>query len=434
MNYRANTTWYGSEDLDKTSMFGKGALLISIFVLLRPISFDIVGSLPLSEVFALACLPFLGVPSLLRRYPQLRQALVAYALILLGIMVADFVNSSAPSDYLRGWANMVMGASVLIFFLAIFDRNPKAILWFFMMSALLAIFTADTVFDIDKYMENANYIKGDPIRYLIPLSMLTAFFLERRSPNAGVFFLVLVGFFLMLINARSAGLGILFAGVLLYFRFGFSLQLKNIFYMLFFSVLLYGLYLIYLWFIFEYQMAGSTLIQLQRVGNVYNPIELIRAGRTGLWVAMSAIWDNPVAGWGSWGRDPNLRYWTLYSELSELSYVVSDRGFIPSHSVLLTAWLWGGLLGLVGVARLGWLILVSLRFVPWFPAGYRLLAYVLFATMMWHFLFSPFGHIRSSIPIALAFIWAMTHVITAPKDLGRRKYLETNHSYPPNWA
>lgn len=389
-------------------VFGKSAILMSIFVALSSVKIELVGSLPLAEIFALICLPFLKLERLLKQYPDLRQALLAYALIFFGIVLADLINESAPEDYLRGWASMIMAAIVLIFFVAIFTRNPKSIFWFFGMSAFIAASSGDNLFDAELYAQNKNYIKTDIIQYLFPILIILAFHIEKINTKSAIIFLLTVGFSLMLLNARSAGLGVLIAAVFLYYRFVFEINARVLIYSTLMLVFFYAAYVGYVWITLKYGISGSTAEQLRYVANPYNPIELLMSGRSGLFVAIQAILDNPVIGWGSWGKDPDGRYWSLMSEYGGFSEIILDRSYIPSHSIILTGWLWGGLFGLAGTLWLVILILKSLNLVPYFPLGYRVMAYMLYSLMLWHLIFSPFGHLRSSIPLALSFIWAMS--------------------------
>lgn len=409
--------------LDALPLLGKSAILVSVFVLLSEFQIVLIGTLPLSELFAILCLPFLGVPRLLKRYPVLNHALMALGLLLFGLMVADFLNGTALQDSLRGWAGVVMTGVVLTFLLAVFDRNPKAIIWFFVVSAIVALASTDGVFDLAQFSENPNYIKMGPTSYLVPLVFLVAFFLERRNVTLTTMFLLVAGLVLMLFNARSAGLGVMLGGVMHAYRMGFQINVRTVLVWVSALVGLYLLFVLYMYSVLRWEISHSTLTQLRPGSNPYNPLGLLFAGRTETFVAMQAIWDNPLIGFGSWGADPDGRYWALLYEFKGLGGLITERGYIPSHSIVVTGWLWGGVLGLAGMVWLTWLVLNSVRCVRWFPVGFRVIAYVLFAVMLWHWFFSPIGHMRSSILLALAFIWAGTRVFLTGEECADRAKL-----------
>ena len=379
-------------------------LLIVAYVALSPFKIELIGQLYASELFAALCILFLGVPVLLKKYPALFHVLIAYVVLLIGLILSDFLNGSTPTDYLRGWASIVFSGIVLIFFVALFDRNPKSMLWFLVATIIVSLITAESVFEVSRYQENPNYIKVTPITYLIPVTLLIAYFLELRSRIFTALFLILVGSGLVVLNARSAGIGIIAGGMfILFIHEKLRINIKFII-KLFLSVLIaYTFYYFYIKITIDVGIQGNTLMQLSDAENPYNPFTLLFLGRTESLVALQAISDRPLVGFGSWGKDVTGEYWNLLRELKELSGQF-HRDYIPSHSVILTGWLWGGFLGLIGVIYLFLNSIKHFLAINGFPSGLRIIAYCLCANMIWHFLFSPFGHLRSSIPLALAFV------------------------------
>ncbi len=78
----------------------------------------------------------------------------------------------------------------------------------------------------------------------------------------------------------------------------------------------------------------------------------------------------------------------------------ADVGYIPAHSILLTAWLWSGIIGFIAALLLYLLLIKLFLFVYKNEKRIYLLIIVtpLFVEMVWNFLFSPFGHLRETIP------------------------------------
>jgi hypothetical protein len=122
---------------------------------------------------------------------------------------------------------------------------------------------------------------------------------------------------------------------------------------------------------------------------------LILGGRPEFFIGLRAAMDSPFLGHGSWASD--MKYADMMADLrfkrgsspSELEREAS--GVIPSHSHIVGAWVFAGILGTLFWAYLFWLVLraiavVTVRRPPLAPVYVWLLI-----SYCWAILFSPFG-------------------------------------------
>ena len=126
-----------------------------------------------------------------------------------------------------------------------------------------------------------------------------------------------------------------------------------------------------------------------------NPLAVLLAGRSEILASPRAIWDSPIIGHGSWAKDP--KYAQLQVEgLVDLGVVepdlVVDPNLIPTHSYLLGSWVWAGLAGglfWMGVVALALFVIASL-----YTQRLAIIPLIAFATtlLLWEIVFSPYGN------------------------------------------
>src|SRR5206468_4091362 len=73
-------------------------------------------------------------------------------------------------------------------------------------------------------------------------------------------------------------------------------------------------------------------------------------GRPEIQVSLEAVKDSPILGYGSWAQDRKFVEMLFDIEVEQGVYEVSDlaefeNNFIPTHSHLMGAWVWAGILG-----------------------------------------------------------------------------------------
>ena len=390
-------------------------------------SLNSIGYVYGAELVALMFLPFVGVIGAMRRYALLRSVLVAYAFILAGLIVADIANQTPFELALKGWATPASGAVCLMFVVALLDRNPNAIFGFFVGLILFTLVLGPETYAVSGRkgelawqlaLENSNIFKIRIVPFLLPLLVLCIQYLQPRSRVlAGVFAIVGVVAF-ALFGARSAAL-ILFVVAI---ASTFISPLRKIASGKLLMIAALGAAIGYLGFAayVNYSLAsggdGHSAQQLARIDSPYNPLELLGIGRSEWLTAPAVISERPIFGYGSWAYDTGGHFTflraTLTNEMQAYhAYYAHRLQLVPAHSVLLTSWIWGGLIGFWGALLLGRAITrgVAGTFRPGAPL--MVIGVYLAITVLWDFLFSPFQTIRLNFPHGIGFMIVIHSIV-----------------------
>lgn len=370
-----------------------------------------VGQIYAAEAFALIMLPFLDIRGTLRTYSVLRRILIGYGVLLIGFMASDFVNDTDLLDFVRGWANVIFGAITLVFVSSCLRENSRSIIYFLAFLTLFKFILGDATYAIRDNIDlltsdNPNYFKIKHVPYLVPAICLAGFYAQKigRFYPALVFGLSAIIF--IILDARSAGLA-LFIGSLIVaasvYKLRFSWSLLAVGAM---PVLLVGqlIYVAYVDYTLKNNPFGQSGAQMSQISNPYNPLLLLLQGRSEWSVASSAITDKPIFGHGSWAIDYERKYAAFRAERTgslESFYrkFESTNFLIPVHSVLLTGWIWGGVVGLLGVLIIfnQMVRLALLCFKKQESELFAIIA-VFIPLFVWDFFFSPIQVLRLSFP------------------------------------
>lgn len=357
---------------------------------------NIVGSLYVSEIIALITIIKVGVPNMLRRTAHETVIIASLTLILLGLVIADISNATAPNDLLRGWANPLFAIINILFFLYLINRNERTILFWLAGSALAHIVIVDEI-QLSELLSGGNVFKSRVVPVLEPVLLIVAFQIARFGKNANILLFSITSLTFIMLGARSSGLCFLATAAVLS-----MLRLKRGAQRYIFVGTLVGigyiLYVAYVGYILDKGQISNSFNQLTRADNPYNPIDLIKQGRSELFVALAAIRESPLVGHGSWAEDAYGQFAQLLALIKGWTNVYYSD-WIVSHSVVLTAWMWGGVIAFSGA-----LIMYfssarrAIAVIPHLDRWRPILIYLL-VEISWHFVFSPFGHIRTSFPL-----------------------------------
>ncbi len=148
---------------------------------------------------------------------------------------------------------------------------------------------------------------------------------------------------------------------------------------------------------------------------------LLLGGRSELLVSTQAFLDKPMLGHGSWAKD-TAGYRQAYVErYYELGYTQSNQqavtgGLIPTHSYLMGALVWSGLLG-----GLFWMVLLWTVARMFLGVAGRLpfYFYVGLVGLLWDVLFSPFGasaRWSSAVFLAAFLAWSRATAVREHTD------------------
>jgi hypothetical protein len=397
---------------------------MALFGVVWAVTLEVGVRVYVAELIVIAAILFMPWRKAWRLYPMARAVLGAFALWSVAIAIADFANATALFDFARNIATPILGGLSLLFALTALSRNHHALLTFLVATAVAKGVLgepaygdafADLALSLTSVSQESNFFKVRIDPFLTPAILLLACLVSRKGlvGSAGIFAAASIGY--LLVDARSSGVVFLLSAiVLLAFHFRFRPKLTR---MLMagvgVAVIGWSAYAAYTAYTLNYAPDGHNAKQLARMENPYNPVELLFQGRSEWLVIGTAVAERPLFGWGSWAVDENNRFTQLRLERLDANNLSSQSGassvrYIPAHSVVGSAWVWSGLLGVIAmiwlfraIASMGLrLPYVSSNLVP---------AAVFFSIMLtWHFFFSPPQTVRLFFPIALSVLVVMT--------------------------
>ena len=366
-------------------------LVIALYLILSDLTIELVGKLKFSEILLGIVFLKFCLSGALRLDRNIKVIVLSFVTILLGFVLSDIYNQSKFEDYSRGAALIISALMQTTVFYFIFKKNVKLINIFFIFSSVLAILNFQTI----ELKEGADvsqfklFIGG-----IIPILVLSITYISRRSWKIAALTALIFGCFVLLFGARSSGLVIAIASLvyILTFCMPKSFFARTVLLLLigFVSVCFY---MVYVYLTINYFNYGNTISQISSTTNPFNPFELLYYGRSEFFMGLSAAFERPLLGYGAWASDE------LFS-----GHLVHNYEFIPAHSSLVTAWLWGGLPGLLGALSILGYVLSKVPSCNTVNITARFIYCFAYVTFFWDFLFSPIGHLRENLPVLIAMI------------------------------
>jgi O-antigen ligase len=394
-----------------------------LFPLLSYFRINVIGQLSFSEILAIMhSFTFVNLKKLYREIPDLKRVHIAYALFLIIQIVSDLVNFSSPANFLRGWATIVMAMVVTLFYTSTF-RNSVGLIVAFLLGELLRYGIAgDNIVEVSGIatFKDMGFFKFRVVPILNAVVLLLSWYLLNKkfayrfavvamflsyailclafdARSNAIFFVGIA--FLLFNSSRLIGISykkLAFAGVLIVISF-------QLFYSIYANQVLNG-----------HLGNEHSRQQLLKSGSPYNPIALLVAGRGQTFAAAKAILDRPLVGHGSWAIDK-------YGEYTKIAYIISNSEdefenllsrrsqlLIPSHSVLLGAWVSAGMIGFLSILYIFMLFIKRsisiLRYARIRRSPYLPIISFYMISGCWNFAFSPLSHIKYSLPIAISLI------------------------------
>lgn len=351
--------------------------------------------------------------------PLPRKILLFGGLWLISQIVTDLIRGTSTENILRGWASIIF---FLLDFCAIYiiaRRKPGSLRILVLGSAL------GVIFSVLLYPSDYSQVEPWKFGYGPPLTMLALLYLStgnRYRAKYGQMLLVLLGVSSIYLNARSlGGLTILTAALLYlgqqfgYGRFAGQHSQPGRLFGLAAGAMLAVLctLLAYQWFADSGYLPekGAEKFQTYKSKDAGLP-GLIFGSRPEIFISSQAVLDSPIIGHGSWAED--ARYGNMYYAViaalgwdvdeATLKDSVESSELIPTHSVLMQAWVWAGLLGAVFWIFILRIITHSAFFSFTEPHALQPLAIFSYVSAIWNLLFSPFGANQR-------FYWALAIVI-----------------------
>ncbi|WP_147319829.1 hypothetical protein [Chitinophaga silvisoli] len=402
----------------------KSNIKIVLYSLLSSVQMSFVGTLIMSEVYAgLNSLNFGRIRQLYRNNPDVKKVQRAMFIFLVVQVLSDVINNNSMNNMLRGWAAIGVSLVVFTFMFRMFDDTPRIILAFMCAEVVRLILfgSSNLEQDTSSMMEDYSLFKFRiaPITNNVIL-LITFYTYNKRKDMLTVGIIMLYGLANVALDFRSNGMFFLFSGLIIHFRrvlMNMTLA-RKIGLTIFVGILFQILYMFYVNAVLSGEFGGKHAgDQLSEAGNPYNPFSLIGQGRGEFFVAIEAVKDAPWLGHGSWAVDENNHYRSLmFKDLDKDKsrlLALNNSGVIPSHSILLGSWVYGGIIAagcmffiFFLTMKRGFSLMMDERAMetPYYPI-------LVFFTieLLWIFPFSPLPHIRSTLPLTIAFILTIYH-------------------------
>lgn len=388
----------------------KGLLLI-LFELGFGININLIGNISASEIFV-----FFYTLIFLLNDPMLRDRsfyhiVLLYAGILFSQIISESVVSTSLNDSLKGISITVISFCHLYFLIKILKRSKKLLLWAYIGMVLKPILMG-TTYSGDALMaihgQDNVYMKFVIAPLVINALMIYSYFYDNRKTSI---LLTATGILFMLMGARSLGSLAFIAGVVSYFIIsGHLTNYKHVLtYGLVSLLIIYGAYALYVTNVLTGRITTGNSGQIYRTENPYNPINLLRVGRTEAFIGAIAFSDKPLWGHGAWKKDSDYgyKYTNMKSQYQNLdrSAYMDELDIIPCHSIIIGFGCYNGIFTFIfGTLLFIWFLKMGL--VNMFESKrYVILLTYFLIILLWHSLFSPQSHFRLTLPMFMSFIY-----------------------------
>ncbi len=359
----------------------------------------------------------------LLKQSNLKKIIFIYIIWLGVIALSDLINQSSIFDWARNSSTPVSGAVSLIVCSAAIAARPRALLTFLFFTAASKGLLGEASYGdalreyavtLETIQENTNIFKVRIEPVLTPFIILIASLNKRQQLKSAAYLFATTGAIYLLLDSRSSGLVFFLAAAFLAkIHLGIKLRRRIFLVGLASLIVVSAGYTGYVKYTLTYNPDGHNGTQLQQLDNPYNPLGILVQGRSEWSVLPLAISERPLLGWGSWAEDKNLRFSSIRAEKTTgdpyaLIDVQENQAYIPSHSLVGSAWLWSGILAfglMVWLLRIvvGMGLQLGASSSPLLPA-----AALFLMSFLWSFFFSPPMAVRLSFPIALATLVVLT--------------------------
>ena len=408
-------------------------LFLTGFLVFR--RFNLVGVLTMSELVTLGyfALNWRSVVQSVLDDRMVRSVMLAWLGYLLMQVVSDMYNATLMSDLLRGWARLLFfGVNVAVIAHASRLRIDRLMAFHlgYLVSLLLGILTVQ-----DPWLLEWKFGYGPLLTMSIAFAM--GWMAHGRIGRIGGLALIAVGFIHLQSNARSLGGLSIFTGMLSLLAGYFSRNLRDrssalsAKFLMPVALFIFSIHQVYTYGASSGLFGEETQEKYRK--QTSEGRNIVSGARAEYTIAIPAILEAPVLGYGSWARNTEwVKRYIYVSKMDPTSYdaeFLMDLGIIPTHSHILGSWAEAGFMGgffwffvlyLAGGSFMG-----MLRFAD---MPYRSFLLFVTALFMWDILFSPFGLERrildpaSIVLIAAVRVWLLrqgnTHEQSEKEPLG----------------
>lgn len=370
--------------------------------------FQLFGQISISEIVLLLISPILIQECKGLKEKEITPVLLLYIGFIAIQLITEQFTGNTTRNILRGIAVNVVSILHILLIYKYAKKSPRLIAYIFLGIAIkFLIGYNEEIADGIKQGEHffVQYLKF----YLAPALTCCLYFYTLTSkeinPNKIRLIFFLTGISLVILGTRSSG-GALIAAAMLDFLF--RKQRQHVLMTLLIGVSIgYGAYCYYVSRVLAGEITLGNSAQLQSISDPYNPISLLLAGRTEVFVGYLAFLDKPLTGWGAWAEDPHNFYNHLLLQLKDDTndYILYET--IPSHSVIMGSAMMHGILGLIIILSI--FISIVTKAIRVLNSGQtRTLPSIILCSMLisfiWNMLFSPQSTLRESLAVNMAII------------------------------
>lgn len=341
--------------------------------------------------------------------------IISLFILTIGYYISDLAAGASAANYLRGWGRNAILLSDLICLSILAGTDKRYIFWYFFGFAVGSIVLLQlTGIPFTNYYWKLSY--GSPVLLII---LAIGYFVPQ---SINLIFLLLIGIFSFQLDARSFGSICILLAVILWIRRANPVSLKirltsvvNIIVAASFAVII-------------------VLYIMIRTNEDYSARrDISTLGRTvSLRVALIAIRDSPIIGYGSWGEGTKEYAAMLYKETKKeylrlgQSNIHKGNTFL-AHSQLLQSWMEGGILAAQFFIFYGYQILSTLKYIiinRRYDYISTLYCFFLIGSF-WDLFMSPYNGIhRLNIAIAISIICA----VSVEKTIERKINVASNET------
>ena len=394
-----------------------------------------IGFLDISEAFSYVAGPILFVMD----WPKLRQHgfgpfLGVWFLCIIGAWLSSMYNDTPTAFMLRGMASPFSVFCIACVFHHILSQDMKSFRWFFLgaaISGVISVFAFQRGAGIAKQGE---LLSGDEaveritnysLFWLVQVGTWLVLPIQSWYLKTPKWYGIAFGLWFMLYGLFSAGSrsGLLVSALFLFLiciagkKRQSMMFMKNHFttFMVVFLTIGPIAATFYKYAAIKgYMGEGAYDKYLKQTGGKSGLLNLLKGGRGEFFVGLAACVEKPIIGYGPWARDKEgFLYRYIQENGSDESLENYNRALqygitpgLPSHSYVISFWLWFGILGLICMLYTGWLYFTTLKNrMHVVPELYGYFAFML-PSVTWAWFFSPFGGRTSSTLLMVLCLFA----------------------------
>lgn len=324
-------------------------------------------------------------------------------------LVSEIIVGNEVSNAMKALAVTVLSYMKLMCLWPIVKNDGRRITWLFtcmvISGAISFQFMSDSEFAMDYLINGSEYsIFKFKIAPLLG-DIMVVYSLSKFEKGNIALLSMITGALCAVLGARSAGMIIFLTGFIVYIinHMNRVITRKQIItWSLFASLVLYCFFALYVTAVLNGTIVGgNSKMQFAKVEHPYNPIHILLSGRTESPASLAAISDRPLTGFGAWAEDPGYKYHSIQANAQGDVFIMRDHisNLIPAHSVILQTGVNEGVFAMAVMMCILYIFIKRGAISINKNNIYNYLVVYCIMQLLWHGLFSPVSHFRSSFPI-----------------------------------